>query len=348
MKKYFLKRHLKIILYSIPLISIIPQCYASPDIYIFLGRGPASGYKKFLQDAHIKGAQIIYTWRSLEPEKNIYNFQAIKRDLKTLNEEHKKLFIQIQDRSFSPNNIPVPSYLLTNEYEGGIAQQGDHPGEEKPATTGWVAKQWVPAVQKRFQKLLRKLGDRFDGEIQGINLAETAIDLNERKLPATLTCHRYFHSIIENMGVMRASFHKSSVVQYVNFFPCEWNNDHHYMSGLFAYAHRHHIGLGGPDDIPYQRGQMKNSYPFFHRYIFQLPLVAIAVQEPDYTYTNSKNGKPFTVKELYDFASQYLGANIIFWNIQEPQFSQQLLPWLDQGYVSHAEVELLTLPTKSA
>ena len=116
----------------------------------------------------------------------------------------------------------------------------------------------------------------------------------------------------------RAAFHHSYVVQYVNFWPCEWNDDHHYMSRLFAFAAAHRIGLGGPDVVPWRKGQMKNAYPFFHRYKGKLPLVAMAVQEPTLTYRDPATGKPFTWQAFESFAADYLGADIIFWTPQAP------------------------------
>ncbi len=303
---------------------------ASPEIYLFLGRGPASSYKLLLQNPNIKGAQIIYYWKTLEPKENVYNFDLINADLKFLQSIHKELFIQIQDRSFDPKIIPVPDYLLNKKYNNGVAEQIDFPGEGQPLSAGWVAKQWEPNVQDRFQKLLKALGQQFDGKIKGINLPETAIDLTKKEQSA-FNCNQYFDSIISNLQTLRLAFKNSDVVQYVNFIPCEWNDDHHYMSRLFNFAKANNIGLGGPDAIPYRRGQMKNSYPFFNKNRGNL-LIAFAVQEPDYTYTNPKTGKHFTVKELYNFATIYLGANILFWNTQEPQFTQEFLPFLNRVY----------------
>ena len=130
------------------------------------------------------------------------------------------------------------------------------------------------------------------------------------------------------MSALHQAFHKSFIVQNVNFFPCEWQNDHHYMSRLFQFAIHNHIGLGGPDVVPYRKGQMKNSYPFFHTYHNALRIVAFAIQEPDYTYTDPKTGKHYTMRQFYTFARHYLGADVIFWNIQAPQFKRDLLPFL--------------------
>ena len=312
------------------LILITPVSYAIPAIYLFLGSEPARNYKPLLENRNVKGAQIIYSWKTLEPRKNIYNFEPIRKDLQFLESLHKSLFIQIQDKSFHPEIIPIPHYLLSKKYEKGAAKQIDFPGEGKSLSTGWVAKQWVPSVQERFQKLLITLAKHFDGKIKGINLTETAIDLDGKQPSSHFICNRYFNSIMGNLKVLRSAFHKSDVVQYVNFFPCEWNNDHHYMSRLFAFSAKNNIGLGGPDVVPYRQGQMKNSYPFFHHYKNKLSLIAFAIQEPDYTYKNPKTGKYFTAEELYEFAKNYLGATILFWNIQQPQYSKYVVPLLNK------------------
>jgi len=302
-----------------------------PKIFLFLGGRSAKQYVKYLKSPNIAGLQIVYSWKNLELNKDQYDFKKIQKDLKIVARYHKKLFIQIQDKSFSPKIIPVPNYLIKDKiYQGGMAKQIDFPGEGKKLTVGYVAKQWVPAVRQRFQKLLIKLAKQFDGKIYGINLPETAIDLDSKSKPKNFTCNKYFNSVLDNMKILKSSFKKSQVVQYVNFFPCEWNNDHHYMSRLFKYAIDHKIGLGNPDAIPYRRGQMKNSYPFFKKNKNKLSLVAIAIQAPDYTYTNPKTGKHFTLQQLANFETNYLGADIIFWNVQQPQLSR-LMVLLESG-----------------
>lgn len=138
--------------------------------------------------------------------------------------------------------------------------QLDNPGENQPQAYGWATMQWVPAVQDRFQKLLTALAKQFDGRVYGINLPETSIDINLKKSPAGFTCEKYFEAEIANMKFARKAFNKTNVVQYVNFFPCEWDNDHQFMSRLFQTAHDNGIGLGGPDIVPGKKAQMKNAY----------------------------------------------------------------------------------------
>ncbi len=86
----------KFILFS-SLLLIISTSYAAPAIYLFLENGPAKVYKSLLENPDISGAQIIYSWKKLEPKKDRYDFSAIDADLRFLHSLHKKLFIQIQD-----------------------------------------------------------------------------------------------------------------------------------------------------------------------------------------------------------------------------------------------------------
>lgn len=313
-----------LILYFICLVTFAN----TPALFLFIGKDEASAHIGKLHHSYVSGAQIIYSWHDLEPSRNVYNFTKIYRDLATLNHVHKKLFIQIQDRSFQPHIFNVPDYIRNDpQYHGGVAQQFDHPGEGLPVGSGWVARVWDGAVQRRFQLLLKQLAYKFDGKIYGINLPETAVDFNENDLPADFTATKYFFAEYENIAYLRKVFRKAIVLQYVNFFPAEWSNDHQYMSRLFDYAGTHNIALGGPDTIPYRNAHMQNSYSFFNQYKNKL-LVGMAIQEPDYTYKNPATGTYYTAAEFYDFAQNYLGARLLFWNITEPFFSRSLMPYL--------------------
>ena len=262
--------------------------------------------------------QIVYSWKSLEPEPGRYDFSGIERDLAYLQQRKKQLFVQVQDRFFLPTARHIPSYLLTDPaYGGGLVRQSDD-SEVNPGGSGWVAQQWNPALRQRFQALLTALAKQFDGRILGINLPETAIDIDRKRDKTRFSCDGYFNATLENMRFARQQFHRSAVVQYVNFWPCEWDNDHQYMSRTFATAAQEGIGLGGPDIVPWKKAQMKNAYPFFHQYKGKLPLVAMAVQEPTLRYVNPKTGKPFTRDQFVSFAKDYLGVDVIFWSVDSP------------------------------
>ncbi|MCT2409593.1 hypothetical protein NZD88_18730 [Chryseobacterium antibioticum] len=291
----------------------------TPQNYIYTSSGDLKSIEKMITRKDIGGVQIVYNWRSLETSKDVYDFSRIEDDLKYLTQLDRQLFIQLQDRFFEPEARYVPDYILNEkEYTGGLVPQYDNPGENKPIGNGWVTQQWNPAVQERYQKLIGELAKKFDGKIQGINLPETAIDIDMKRDKTGFSCDRYFQAELDNLKFARNAFKKSYVLQYVNFFPCEWENDHQYMLRLFEFANNNNIGLGGPDIVPNKNAQMKNSYPFFNQYKGKLSLVAMAVQEPTLTYKNPKTKKPFTKEEFVDYAENYLGVNIIFWSVESP------------------------------
>ncbi|APC97834.1 hypothetical protein [Francisella frigiditurris] len=294
-----------------------------PELYLFLDGDSVKEHLNDINHPQVKGVQIIYSWRKLEPSKDNYNFSDIESDYKELSKLNKKLFIQLQDKTFEINRIPVPDYLRTKEYDYGIQEQVDFAGEGQPIGAGWVTKQWNTKVRERFQKLIYQLGKKFNGKVEGINLPETSVDIEEKYITEDF-CSTYVDSVISNIKAVKKAFPDSYIVQYINFLPCEWNNDHGYMEKIFNMALESNIGVGNPDTVPYRKGQMKNSYPFFNKYKSKLDIVTIAVQEPDYTYTNPKTNRKFTVKELYNFNKDYIGANIIFWNIKKPQFDEVL------------------------
>lgn len=292
---------------------------AEPQNFLYTTNGELAAHEAILERPDIEGAQIVYNWRALEPSEGHYDFSPVEADLELLQSLHKQMFIQVQDRFFDVKARNIPDYLQTDpQYGGGLTPQYENPDAKAPKAYGWVALQWNDKLRARYQALLKALAAQFDGKVLGVNLPETAIDVSTRSPAAGFSCDAYFAAELDNMAYARSVFTRSRVVQYVNFWPCEWDNDHTYMSRLFAFAAAHGIGLGGPDIVPYRKGQMKNSYPFFNQYKGKLPLVGMAIQEPTLRYRNDKTGKPFSKNEFLAFARDYLGADIVFWSAESP------------------------------
>jgi hypothetical protein len=313
-----------ITLIALLIIGIGNVLAAPPKHYLYTSSGELDQLETLLARPDIEGVQIVYSWKRLENAQGQYDFSAIEKDLAHLTARDKKLFIQIQDRFFDPDARNIPLYLQQEPvYHGGLVAQSDNAGEGMPEGQGWVAMQWQPGVRARFQALLAALATSFDGRIAGMNLPETAIDIDMNDASSGFTCEGYFAATLDNIRFARNAFKQSPVVQYVNFFPCEWNDDQRYMSRLFEFAASNRIGLGGPDIVPYRKAHMNNTYPFFNRYKPRLEQVAMAVQEPTLTYTNPKTGAPFTREEFVRFAEDYLGVDIIFWSPQTPWLSQR-------------------------
>ena len=297
--------------------------------YVFFNRERERiGDPAFLSVKALEGAQLKYTWRELERQKDQYDFGDIQRDFMFLKSKGKKLFIQLQDASFDTNIVPIPRYLLEGaRYHGGADLQYNMEGdsEEHATPQGWVARRWDSAVQERFHQLLLALGHQFDGQIEGINLPETAVDFGEsgKLFPSGFTLDVYRGAVLTNMTVLKRAFPHSVAMQYANFMP----GGLPYLQSVYQWAEKLKVGVGGPDLLPYKPWQMANSYALIRESAGLVPS-GIAVQDGNYEHRNPKTGQQVTVPELVEFATQYLRVNYIFWCTQEPYYSQKLLPIL--------------------
>jgi hypothetical protein len=231
----------------------------------------------------------------------------------------------------------VPRYLLReSQYNGGADKQYHYKAgdEEHAVVAGWVARRWDPAVQERFHKLLFALGKEFDGRIEGVNFAETSADFGEsgRLFPKGFSFEIYRDAIITNMKALKRAFPRSVVMQYANFMPGEWRpgDDKGYLLAVYKAAKELKVGVGGPDLLPYRPGQLNHSYPLIRDAAGIIP-TGIAVQDGNYEHEDPKTGKRVTVPELLKFATEYLKVDYIFWCIQEPFYSEQVIPFLKRS-----------------
>jgi hypothetical protein len=288
----------------------------------------------FLETPAFAGAQLKYTWRELEPERDHYDFSALQKDWEFLKSKGKRLFVQLQETSFDAKNRLVPDYLLQDpQFHGGADKQYniENDDESKAEIGGWVARRWDAAVRTRFHKLLFALGKAFDGKIEGINLPETAVEfgMSGKLFPKGFTPAIYRDATLLNMTALKKAFPKSVVMQYANFMPSEWlpENNKGYLNSVYAHAKRLKIGVGGPDLMPYKPGQMKHAYPRIRAHFGAAP-TGVAVQDGNYSHKNPKTGKPITLNEIVGFAKGYLKVNYIFWCTEEPYYSEKLIPFL--------------------
>jgi hypothetical protein len=304
--------------------------------YVFFGqdREKIKETKSFLETKTFEVAQVAYSWRQLEPGKDEYDFTPIREDLAFLTAHGKKLWIQIQDVTFSERWIPVPKYLLQDpQYRGGADRQYEYKdGDEEHAVgAGWAARRWDTAVQERFHKLLRALGKEFDGRIEGINLAESSVSFGKtgRLYPQGYTPETYRDAIVTNLKALKRAFPKSIALQYANFMPGEWRptEDRGYLRAVFQAAREAKVGVGGPDLLPYKPGQMGSSYSLIKEADGRVS-VGVAVQDGNYEHINPRTGKRITIAEQIEFAREYLKADYIFWCTEEPYFSSDLVPFL--------------------
>jgi hypothetical protein len=280
--------------------------------YVFFGQDRESirTTAGFLETAGFAGAQVTYPWRQLEPARDEYDFSSIREDLAFLSARGKKLWIQVQDVTFSEARINVPRYLLEDPRFNGGADRQFHAGDndENPVVEGWMARRWDPAVQERFHKLLSALGAEFDGRIEGVNLAETAAGFGQtgRLYPKGFTPDIYRDAIVANMRALKRAFPTSIAMQYANFMPGGTEP----LRRVYEAARESNVGVGGPDLLPFRRWQRINSYPLIKASSGQVP-TGIAVQDGNYADPDPATGRRASAAELLAFASDELGVDYI-------------------------------------
>ena len=308
---------------------------ARPRNFIFFGTDRQRiSETDFLENEHIAGAQLKYTWRELEPERDRYELQPLLDDLAFLERHGKRLFVQLQDVSFS-EDILVPDYLQTDPaFGGGVARKYEYEGddESKAHFDGWVARRWDPAVRARFIKLLEVLGKEVDGRIEGLNLAETSIGFGESgKLhPAAFTYESYVEGIKAIMTGARKAFPRSVVIQYANFMPGEWLpwTDHGYLRAVYACAEQHRGGRRRTRPAPAPQGAAASQLPADRGTRSQDPGRRGRAgwkprgEQPRHGGTRDGGG-------VVPLREGPLRLDYIFWGTQEPYYSEEILPYLD-------------------
>jgi hypothetical protein len=304
---------------------------ARPANYVFFRRDHRRiAEPSFLDDDNIAGAQLTFTWRELEPERDRYDFAALRDRIAFLARHGKRLVVQLQDISFA-DSILVPEYLIRDtSFHGGVAREYYDDDSSRAVFGGYTARRWDAAVRGRFTKLLQALGREFDGRLEGIVLSETAIGMSVDSLrPRDFTFDGYATGIQEITTAMREAFPHSCVIIYGNFMPGEWlpGDDKGYLRAVYEHAERIGAGVGGPDLLPHTRGQRNHSYPLIAA---RRPgtIAGVAVQDGNLAARDPETGSRVTVRELSDFAKNDLRLDFIFWGTEEPYYSRDVLPFL--------------------
>ena len=302
-------------------------------MFIGMDREQLTDTSKWASNGVFDGVQIAYSWKQLEREKDQYDFRMINEDLALLKKFRKKLFIQIQDVSFSMKWNHAPNYLLKDSiYHGGANKQyrfKDN-NEADYSELGWVTRRWDDEVQIRLHKLYAELGKKFDGIIEGINTEETSVTFGSGPLhPPGFTYQVYKNAIIENLGALKKAFPKSVVMVYANFMPGGYlpSEDTTLLKAVYEFAWANDIAVGGPDLLPYKRGQMKNSYWLISD-SYKKVAAGVAVQDGTNQYINPHTNKSITARDIYEFAENDLHLTYIFWGTEEPFFHKETLPFL--------------------
>jgi hypothetical protein len=326
----WLKMNSMSLLRALLTIIVLWSCAGAKPVhhYVFFGqdREKIPQANSFFETKALEGAQVVYSWKQLEPDRDNYDFSLIHEDLKLLKSKGKKLWLQLQDVTFSPKRINVPKYLQDDpKYNGGADKQyrSKDNADEHPEHEGWMARRWDPAVQERLHKLFSPLGKEFDGRIEGINLAESSVGVGRtgKLFPKGFTYEIYRDAIITNMKALKRAFPKSHAMQYANFMP----GGKAPLEAVYKAARENKVAVGGPDLMPFRPFQLSNSYPLI-RESAGIVTSGIAVQDGNYSDVNRETGKRADIAELIKFATDYLKVDYIFWCTEEPYYENELIP----------------------
>ena len=305
----------------------------TPGHYVYLPQGlKKKNLEDFIAglDQVFKGVQVTVSWREMEVEKNHYNFGQIEKLIEVLKKNNKKMFLQIQERSFKEGEIPIPDYLYKEpKYQGGVTPLAAPYRIKKGKPVGSVAKIWNKNILERFNRLIEALGNRFDGEpaFEGINFPETALPINRKQTP-DFSDVNYLEAIKLRLSTSKKAFKKSIVIQYINYM--EKNN----LEELLQYCYKAGVGIGGPDLVPdngrHEKKARIPAYDYYPAYANKMPL-GVAVQPPNFTHMKGI----FTLDAFWDMGVNTLKLNYIFWAAVEGKnfthsFSRDIVPYVNK------------------
>ena len=281
-----------------------------PGHYAFVQSGALREehmYKSF------RGIQKTYAWRGLEPEKDRYDFSAIRADLAFLGKRDKRLVIQVQTKTFGSGQNDSPAYLSGPDYGGGVYKT--RWGSFNPVI-------WDERVNRRLNALYARLGKELDREpyLEAVVIPESAVTFDAASRDELhYTAEKYTRSVEAGMQALKDAFPTTVVIQYVNMPPES-------VRPLADYAKARGVGFGGPDIYPHDpvlTNPQRGVYRLYPALSGTVPLGA-AVQQNNYTQKAAFRGADgeTPVKEIYEFGRDKLRLNYIFWGTRQGYFEK--------------------------
>ncbi len=264
--------------------------------------------------ATLRGPQIRYSWRELEPTQNNYKFERIAEQLSQLQSKAKRLVILLQTKSFQPDDHAVPDYLTADvKYQGGEFAYGAWNAGDQFSRKGYNIALWNNNVRDRLIALIRALGNRFNGEFyfEGLGIAETALGTPTPGAQG-LNQDKFFDNLLVVNNAMRTYFPNTVTFQFLNYPPNQVEDFITGGKGLHSFGG----GLGGPDVWLEDKGVNGPGrvYSYYDKVRHELPLLP-SIMPGNFNYKqHQKIGSPPSFGELYNFARNNLNANYLFWS----------------------------------
>src|ERR1017187_9848131 len=252
---------------------------------------------RHLDEPALRGVSKRYYWADLEPSKNDYYLDAIKRDLGFLKGHNQQLVVFITDKTFRAGKNPLPSYLAAY----GL-----------PNARGVTAMRWGPVVVGRFVALNRALARAFDDDpnFESVTFQESALMIGpELRREHGYTPEKYRDALIQMLTESNQAFRRSQVFWYMNHF----EGGDEYLGDIAKALIGSRVVMGGPDILPYRR-RLKGTYQLYEKFNGRLPLFCSA---QDDSYRHDKNdsrnvGNAAVTRDLPPPAEGYVPMEQIF------------------------------------
>jgi len=279
----------------------------NPGHYVAVGSNFELPGIKYLDDRALQGVNKRYFWRTLEPEKGVYDFSSIEEDLNYLAAHQKQLIVFLVDRTFWIQGA-MPDYLSEYEVEGD---------------GGFNPVRWNRVVVERLVALGKALGEKFDPHpnFEGVAIQESALDLPEEDFNRfDYSPEKYRDALITIITGLQQQLPHSHVFWYQNFIS---GDDGHRLRQIADAVKGFGAIMGGPDVLPYNRYYHILSYPMYDDYKDSIILFCSA---QDDSYRHDKNDirvsveEPvhpdgyLTLEDIFLFARDSLHVSYMFWN----------------------------------
>ncbi len=267
---------------------------------------------RHLDEPALRGVSKRYYWADLEPKKDAYDLDAIKKDLGFLKAHNKQIVVFITDKTFRSGKNRLPSYLAAYAL---------------PNARGVTAMRWDPVVVGRFVALNRALARAFDADpnFEGVAFQESGLMIGpEPRREHGYTPEKYRDALIQILTESSQAFPRSQVFWYMNHF--EGGNQ--YLGEIAKAVVGSRVVMGGPDILPYRR-RLQATYQLYEEFKGRLPLFCSA-QDDSYRHDRNdsrnmgnaavtRNLPPpaegyVPMEEIFLFARDKLHVKYLFWS----------------------------------
>jgi hypothetical protein len=247
----------------------------------------------------LKGFLVRVTLRSLHPSPGVWALGEVTQYLDWCASNGMQLVLQIEDKTFTDSENPLPDYLATKAI---ITRQG-----------GKIAVRWDPEIMLRSAELVDQVGLAFDNHpnFEGVMTEESSLSLPDDVLNSCHYAPEFYRDAFK-YAIERAG--RALGISRYFWMQNYLAGGQHYIADILQWAvetGQQHLVMGGPDLLRENAALVRLAYPNYGVYG---PLLSafIQVSNPGYV-ERAPDGRLYPVSEQADYARRMLEAKYIFW-----------------------------------